>query len=108
MNQDRSINPGFRFPFERLIRSGWRVAAPGGRRRDEVGLTILGRPSGRAGVLDPTHIRWKRLAVGGWDCSRNVGTGARGQGKRQGLTELSAETWTIREKRKKRERHLLT
>ena len=64
MNQDRSINPGFRFPFERLIRSGWRVAAPGGRWRDEVGLTILGRPSGRAGVLDPTHIRWKRLAVG--------------------------------------------
>jgi hypothetical protein len=33
MNHDRSINPGFRFPYEMWIRFRWQVAATGGRWR---------------------------------------------------------------------------
>jgi len=40
----------------------FRVA--GGSLRWRVVLTILGPTSGRAGMLDPTQIRWKRIAVG--------------------------------------------
>ena len=40
----------------------------------KVGLTILGRSSGRAGMLEPTHIRYWRLAVGGWERKRGIGS----------------------------------
>ena len=33
----RSIHPGLRFPFERLNRFGWQVAAPGLGWREQVG-----------------------------------------------------------------------
>ena len=45
---------------------GWRPRVAGGG-RCEVGLTILGRPNGRTGMLVPTHDGWKRLAFSGWE-----------------------------------------
>ena len=46
MNHGRSFNPGFRFPYEMLNRFGWRVAAPGGRWREESSSGLRSRQSG--------------------------------------------------------------
>ena len=46
------------------VRNNFRVAGGG-----KVGQTILGRPSGRAGMLDPTRCRHCRDAVSTLPCS---------------------------------------
>ena len=70
-----------------------------------VGLTILGRPGGRAGMLDPTKrggaARWWRLAVSGWERQR-VGGGdviaslPRRRGLKRKEPGLTAGLWCMK------------